>query len=88
MSLINFIDFFPGTFLRSALKKIGVDPNIKRIGVYKSAGKPSYTRVQIRSAIQMWQLPGSSLLHCSTPLLPKAGSLNMVLMSQSLHDCV
>jgi hypothetical protein len=27
-----------GTFLRGALEKVGVDPNIKRIGVYKSAG--------------------------------------------------
>ena len=27
-----------GTFLRGALEKVGVDPNIKRIGKYKSAG--------------------------------------------------
>ena len=27
-----------GTFLRGTLEKVGVDPNIKRIGKYKSAG--------------------------------------------------
>ena len=31
-----------GTFLRGALEKVGVDPNIKRIGVYKSAGDGSF----------------------------------------------
>ena len=30
--------FCAGTFLRGALEKVGVDPNIKRIGKYKSAG--------------------------------------------------
>lgn len=29
-----------GTFLRTALEKVGVEPNLVRIGKYKSAGAP------------------------------------------------
>lgn len=30
-----------GTFLRTALEKVGVEPNLVRIGKYKSAGAPN-----------------------------------------------
>lgn len=30
--------YHAGTFLRGVLEKVGVEPNIKRIGKYKSAG--------------------------------------------------
>jgi protease-4 len=31
-----------GTFLRGVLDKVGVEPQVQRIGAYKSAGEESY----------------------------------------------
>lgn len=51
-----------GTFLRGALEKVGVEPEVRRIGVYKSAGDQllredlsAEQREQVRAQVWGWQ---------------------------------